>query len=343
MSYTLRKNDDIQGLKEYINEWLISRNLDSLYGLINSSAESKYVIPPKGYDVTYENQEYVEWLNRVYSRLSIDRIKDEGTFYWFKPFERAVEILKEQRLHLLSLEKQDSNDHTEALEFLQRYVYFPYSDRSLDTTISNNSKSHASGIACFTKNFRDQQFWSNYAKANTGVALGIRFNFKNDPLFKGHQPFILRDVYYDTGYDLDFLNELRYLTFKKFNVVLSIIPSEGFDLGLRWMRYYYKRDKYRWENETRLSFDIIKYLTINVLFKEQDGIEFQDRMETHGIESHFADKSRPDFLMKVAFDNPFFQVKVDEVICGANVCDKHVEELKELTKGEVHVWRRQIG
>ena len=76
---------------------------------------------------------------------------------------------------------------------------------------------------------------------------------------------------------------------------------------------------------------------------KQDRKNVFDRMEGHKIESHYFDESRPEFLTKVHFDNPFFKIKVSEIICGANVTDEQMVELRRQTKGEVLVWRRQVG
>lgn len=335
---TLEGNQDIPGFKEFINEWLVKRGVDSLYGIVKQGEAPEFHKPNEVHPITYENKQYVEWLDGIYSKLSVDRLNDKGIFYWFKPFQRAVEILQESRLHLLSLEKQDLNDHSEALEFVQRYEYLPYARSYSGSGFSEKNQFAFGGVACFTRNFRNQQFWDDYAKSDAGVALGIRFIFKNDPLFQGFQPFVLKDIFYDTGYDLDFLNELRYLAYKKFNVVLSTIPR-----SLRWMCYYYKRDKYRWENETRLSFNLDEYGNICGLLMKKDRRNFIDRMEGHKIESHYFDESRPKFLTKVHFDNPFFKIEVSEIICGANVTDKQIDELRRLTEGKVLVWRRQVG
>jgi hypothetical protein len=338
---TVKNNQDVEGIKDFINNWLVDRKIEPLFGLIESTENTEYVkriehSPYNSTPLVYENQQYVEWLQNVYKSLSADRLQDQGVFYWFKPYERAVEIINENRVHLLSLEKQDLNDHSEALEFVQRYEYFPYSDRYYKNNVIMG-KDKFGGIACFTKNFRNQRFWNDYAKSDMGIAFGVRFYFKNDPFFQGYQPFTLRDVFYDTGYDLDFLNELRYLIFRKYDVILSTIPNE-----INWMRYHYKRDKYRWENETRLSFDWEEYSHISGLFIKEDGLNIFERMETHGIETHWIDKSRPDFLTKIHFDNPFFKLEINEIICGANVTDYQIDELRKLTNGEVHVWRRDI-
>ncbi|MBC3540299.1 hypothetical protein ACFSC6_02720 [Rufibacter sediminis] len=204
--FTLDKNKDLVGLKEFLNEWLLKRNLDAKYGSIKSSLDSEFVTPytddhNKRFPLYYENTQYIEWLEGVYSKLALERSSDQGVFYWFKPYDRALEILKEEKLHLLSLDKQDLNDHAEALEFTQRYEFFPYSQYYHHSSYGKENFPH---IACFTKNFRSQKFWDDYANNETGVAFGIRIIFKDAGVFGGLKPCMLRDVFYDTGYDFNF-------------------------------------------------------------------------------------------------------------------------------------------
>ena len=43
-NYCLKQNQDIKGLKEYLNNWLVKRGIDSLYGIIKQNVAPEF--PP---------------------------------------------------------------------------------------------------------------------------------------------------------------------------------------------------------------------------------------------------------------------------------------------------------
>ena len=334
--YRICDNNDVIGLKAFFNEWLVNRQLNNVYGVIETNEETSYIRSNDSYPVAYQNDQYLKWLKNVYFILSKERNSDPGLFYWFKPFKRAKEILRDRELHLLSLDKMDQNDHTESIEFIQRYHSFPYAEDYAKSRIYGSGRI-GTHISCFTTNFRKQRFWEEYANYDTGVCIGLRIVFKNDSEFSCFQPFKLRDIFYDKDYSLDFLNEIRYEVFKHFNVVLSTITEDT-----EWMPYYYKRDKYRWEEETRLSFDIGKFIEMQKSFSKKDKITIDERLEVHNLELVYeTEKSeKPPFLLRIPFDNAFIKVEVCEIICGSNVLDSQISELKDLINANVIVWKR---
>lgn len=250
----------------------------------------------------------------IFSSVATDRKKDIGQFYHFKAnLEIIKSILVERKIQLTALEYHGDNDHAEYSEFFKRSEYFGH---FCDGNI--NELKRKIFILCLTKNFREKLFWQNYANEGTGACIVFRFEFKED-----NQAFYeLRDVGYDSGYRFDFINELRYKFFREFN-------KELFINGITKFAQFYKRDKYRWENETRLSFNFNIGSFANCLEKP---FEIKTQEDEDGNIAR-------EFIELKFDDNPFFKLKIDEVICGVNMDETDFKEISNLCSPNTKVWK----
>jgi len=184
------------------------------------------------------------WLDKIYNHIAANRVGDFGEFFHFKNFERGLEIIQNRSLRLFSLESQSENDYAELSEY-----YFKYSRPNHFHTTDSTIREYRDKtfIFCFTKNFRNERFWSDYARNDTGLALGFTFTKFKWRNFDGHY-CQFRDVFYDDGYALDFINEIRAKVMRKCKVNVDFEPYVCI-----WFPYFYKRVKYLWEDETRLA------------------------------------------------------------------------------------------
>ncbi len=108
--------------------------------------------------------------------LKIERKNDRGTFYHFKKLELAYKILKSKELQLSSLNSHIGNDSAEYTEFLQRY-----SNPTTDLQSAINAKNEIF-ILCFTKHFRNNKFWMNYANDGYGICMGFQIEKVNNTI-----------------------------------------------------------------------------------------------------------------------------------------------------------------
>ncbi|WP_186637734.1 hypothetical protein [Rufibacter sediminis] len=81
---------------------------------------------------------------------------------------------------------------------------------------------------------------------------------------------------------------------------------------------------------------MMEYLSLSSV----DKIRYDERLVLDGIESKLRDEAYPKFLTKIPFNNPYFEIQLNEIICGKNFGDAQMEELKEITQNKILVWRR---
>ena len=108
-----------------------------------------------------------------------------------------------------------------------------------------------------------------------------------------------RDVTYDTGYLFDFINEIHYWFIREFE-------KQPFIEGVLKFARFYKRAKYSWEDESRISFgyNCDTYPSICRAFP------IQKDMDNGKITREY---------IKVPLRNDYFTLEVDEIICGKHV------------------------
>ena len=251
----------------------------------------------------------------IFSSIATNRKRDTGQFFHFKAnIDIIKSILQDRKVQLTALKYHGENDHAEYSEFFKRSEYF---DHFCDGNIQELKRKIF--ILCLTKNFREKLFWENYAKKGTGACIVFRFEYKGDK----QACYELRDIGYDSGYRFDFISELRHKFLNEFD-------KELFIDGITKFAQFYKRDKYRWENESRLSFNFNIDSYKNCL---ESSFEIKSQKDDEG-------NIKREFIELNFDDNPFFNLVIDEVICGANMDDTVFENIKSLMPN-IDVWKLQ--
>jgi hypothetical protein len=140
------------------------------------------------------------------------RKEEQGVYYHFMKYEYAKKLIEEGKFQLSSLTHYEANDPFEYDAFLKRYfIYHDINKDGMQRLKDNNF------VLCLTDSFRNDYMWDNFCKnGDEIVAIGLRFSefTKNKTL---NSYFQLNDVYYDSGYDFEFLNEIQFYLQKEFN------------------------------------------------------------------------------------------------------------------------------
>jgi hypothetical protein len=276
-------------------------------------------------------------ITSIFNQSSPNRIVDKGQFFHFKSTKISKLILKNKAVQVSDLLSNDANDFAEYSEFFKRLglfnnlmpedalqqkqqgVYNPASPSKMD----KERKSLL--ILCFTKNSHEERFWKQYVDDDHGVCFGLRvrdYNPDNLPLYS------FRDVCYDEGYKFDFLNHINYHYAREFGT--HLLPG-----GLAKFAKFYKRGKYAWEDETRLTFhydfDTFGYgRALNNIFPLQT-----DQSTGRNY------INLP--LQGSSIENPLFTLTLDEVICGKNISEDDYQEIKSLVADNfpsAYLWKR---
>ena len=249
-----------------------------------------------------------------------NRKLDSNTFYHYIPLEFGLNIFERNELQFSSLSSLTKNDSAEYSEFLKLYSHNPAFNGSHISAAKNKIF-----IFCLTNKFDNQKFWNEYFKDTPGLCIGFKFE-KADERLLGFYEFL--DVLYDDTNNFDFINYIQEELHQKYCKRLFI----G---GINRIARHYKRTKYAWERETRLIFD---FLENNKLHQTSffNGI-MGTNLETY-LQPEF-DKENNRHYMRIKFNNPFFKIKICEIICGKKVDDKHIDEIKSLVPNDVKVWR----
>ena len=228
--------------------------------------------------------------------------------YTYKKAERALEMFEKNELHLTNLELNEENDSSEYQEFFMRIGNISsmipedfktegiwVCDKKGELPIDKEKRSIY--IYCFTNTFNMPRHWMEYANNDSGVCIEYDINVIKYDLF----PNIIRfgRVHYDYGYDFDFLKEIHHSVRKKFS--LSFIAN-----GFTEFAKFYKRDKYRWEDETRLVVDLNKNKALVKQIK--DG-------KMQGVKLVNEDK----ILVFKNMNNHFIRWKIKNVYCGNKI------------------------
>jgi hypothetical protein len=253
-------------------------------------------------------------LLKAFATTARDRRDDRGQFYHFLKYDYAMASVQQGSLQHTAMTYFEKNDHAEYAEFLRRCGFWmPFVNGTV-----NKDKTKLF-VLCLTNSSRQQRFWSEYADNDQGVCLCLRL-VSLDP--HAADLWDLRDVVYDDGYRFDFINEIRYWFEREFARELIV---EGIDKFAR----FYKRAKYSWENESRISFDYRLQQGLPTMFPES-----QDR-DSHGnITREY---------ISVPLSNQLYTLQIDEIICGGMVSDQRMEDLR-LAAGldQAQVWRRRV-
>ena len=229
-------------------------------------------------------------LEKIFAKCAADRRYDCRKFYHFKCVEWAIDILKTGMVQLTALYYHAENDNAEYSEFFQRTGHtYPL------ITGNVNELKKKSFVLCLSKSASREKFWNQYAKQDRGVCLGLRYHVGKMEL---QDCVDFRDVSYGTGYPFDFIKQIRD------RFVCEFGKPPFIDGILKFARFY-KRAKYSWEDESRISFDY-NYDTSSLLTR---AFPIQKVVENGKIREY----------LKVPLRNDYFTLEVDEIICGKHV------------------------
>jgi hypothetical protein len=244
----------------------------------------------------------------IFKKISKNRNGEEKDYYHFKNISRALEILDSKLIQINNLSSNEYNDFSEFSEFFNRIdAYNILVSKDFDGNISVFGESESDRIRrnilifCLSNDFTNQRFWNEYASNENGLCL--KFHFSN---FKSQDLYNFRDVFYDKGYDVEFIKHINY--YIKLELSHFVATS-----GLHRFAQFYKRDKYRYECETRLTID-----TNNPNRFKGVGLEIKNSGRRNYMELPIIDN---------ATINPLFDIKLMEIISGNNVTEASKKEI----------------
>ncbi len=244
-------------------------------------------------------------LLNAFSSTARDRRQDDIRFYHFLKYGYALKAVKEKALQFTAMKYFDGNDHAEYSEFLRRCGYCK------DGVDGDKRKLF---VSCLTNTSESERFWCEYADGDKGVCLCLRLSKVNA---KNAEYWDMRDVVYDNGQRFSFIRKIRDAFRREFDRELYI---EGVDKFAR----FYKRQKYEWEKETRITLDYRCHHDLATLFPIYETNDDQSQVIR-------------EFIV-VPFKNELYTLTLDEVLCGSNVSDFEMEDLRgvsRLQKGQV--------
>lgn len=183
------------------------------------------------------------------------------TYFRCMKTEHAIQSLYNKSFRMSNIIANNSNDYAEFSEFFKRMGLFGslipeqfcnmrcksngiYCHNSLPNRKPKiDSMKDNSFILCFSKDITDKM-WDNYCDGHRGVIFEVEIS-KNCLSTEIGGIVDFRDVFYDSGYDLEFINEIQ-------NELKIRFGRELFIEGITRFSYFYKRVRYKEEHETRI-------------------------------------------------------------------------------------------
>ena len=256
----------------------------------------------------WQKSTFLDWrdtLLNAFSSTARDRRQEQVRFYHFLKYCYALRSVEKKALQFTAMKYFKNNDQAEYSEFLRRCGY------PKDGIDDAKRKLF---VLCLTSKSEIERFWDEYADRDKGVCLCLRLSRFN---VNTSEYWDLRDVVYDDGQRFSFIRSIRDAFCREFDRGLII---DGVDKFAR----FYKRQMYDWETETRITFDYrLHKCLVNVFpIKEMKNAQGQVIRE----------------FIVVPFENQFYTLTLDEIICGSNVSDQEMEDLRVvsgLQKGQV--------
>ena len=252
--------------------------------------------------------------------LSAKHITKLVNIYAYKKTNRAIDMIRGNELYLTNLILNEANDISEYSELFLRcgylYQFIPSdycSNRTCNGTICSNKKwfKNQTGllpidgsrknifIYCFTHTFNQSRHWDEYANQGTGVCVEYEIDI--------HRPEIINygRIHYDNGYDFDFIKDIH--NFIRINHNLSFLP-----IGISRSAMLYKRNKYKWEDESRIVFNINPS-------SSSFGINIPDIIRQDPTNFNMEDLGNNKQVLKIKNNNPLFKWVIKRVIAGHNI------------------------
>ena len=253
---------------------------------------------------------------KYFEELSINRKNDKGIFFHFMKVKYFRDILESGNIRLYSLSSQtDSLEYTELKNIIKPQKLFLDSGKS-------EAKDNMF-IFCFTKNFRNPKFWeSSYGKnEKTGkiekVVIGFRFKKFKEKVFSK-----LKHVMYDKENKFNFLKEIQTTLNSKYELYLSFDNIESFVP-------FFKQEKLQWEDEVRFFYSADLFKFYYKFFVGKNKKEFLIKKD-----------EKKQLYIEIPLKNEFFELEIEEIICGKDIDKKDYQELKEIACDQhIRIWK----
>ena len=234
-------------------------------------------------------------LLNAFSSTARDRRQDDVCFYHFLKYGFALRAVKENALQFTAMKYFEDNDHAEYSEFLRRCGYCK------DGVDGDKRKLF---VLCLTNTCDSERFWREYADDDKGVCLCLRLSDFN---LNTAEFWDFRDVVYDDGRRFSFIRNVRDEFLREFDREFYI---DGVDKFAR----FYKRQKYEWETETRITLDFRLHQCL------------VNEFPIH-VKKDAQGKNTREFIV-VPFKNGFYTLTLDEITCGYEVTESEMEVLR---------------
>ena len=216
-----------------------------------------------------------------------DRKGTIGPFFHFKSPSFAEAIIRSQKIQVSSMEANSANDFAEYSEYFVRL--------GQGSSPKIDEYRRVTYILCLTKDMHNPQMWKEYGACND---IGVCLELTITPSQASHlSDWQFRDVHYDSGYDFDFIREMCFVV-KQEHSLRFTPPAHLF-------AQFYKRDRYRWENESRLAIQFEDLLNIGRTLKTM----FPQCRDP---------KHNRDYL-DIPLKNDLFEISIKNVYYGPNI------------------------
>lgn len=292
-----------------MNPYYTQQERESILAVINKHVMSSKFHDSLG-DVTAKDMVWIKWNNNNsisfvagqenwITRLHnlIAPMQNETTaLYHFKSAEIGLKILSTKLIQLSALSDKYFNDYAELTEYHNRY-----GNDGMFPNHQLNDYKYFVYILCMTKDKLNQYFWKDFNNHSDKICFKFIVSTTLD-----HQSIQFKDVFYDSGYDLDFLNEIRHEIKKKFGLTIKFQS-----LRSAWAPYFYKREKFKVEAESRLA---INYFHLP---KDLKNIKLIKGSEER-------------YFIELPFENEFFSLKIEEVTVSSTLNSETKTRFKEI-------------
>jgi len=234
-------------------------------------------VKPSDIQILHTQHPYVyldpcPFLKYFYSRNAVKPCR----LFAYKKAKRVLAMLKADELHLTNLELNEENDPSEYQEFWLRignisqmipddYATNKFWLCNCAGKIPMDDIKQKVYLYCFTNTFNLPRHWMEYADGDAGVCVEYDISITNG---RYNDMIKFGRVNYDSGYDFDFIKEICHKIRRKCSI--GFIPQ-----GFTNFSKFYKRDKYCWEDETRLVIDLSKNKSVfNMAEQGKGGMRF---------------------------------------------------------------------
>jgi hypothetical protein len=237
------------------------------------------------------------WITRLHNLIAPKR-NEQTTLYHFKSAEIGLKILSTKLIQLSALSDKYFNDYAELTEYHKRYAndgMFP--DHQL------NDYKYFIYVLCMTKDKSNDYFWNEFNNHSDKIC--FKFVILN---ILNHRSIQFNDMFYDSGYDLDFLNDIRHDIKENFGLRIKYQS-----LRSHWAPYFYKRGKFNVENESRLA---INYFHLPIELKNNKLIKGNEER----------------YFIELPFKNEFFSLRIEEITISSTLSSEMKISFKEICK-----------